>query len=98
MAHDDRQSRRRRTHFGVVHPQDGDARAHLDESFVWSRPGYRPLLELERRTDRVQDHCAHDGNDTIHHMVSFGTVGTDWQERIDWARLRQYRIERARER
>jgi Xaa-Pro dipeptidase len=31
-------------------------------------------------------------------MVSFGTVGTDWQERIDWPRLRTYRIERARER
>ena len=31
-------------------------------------------------------------------MPSFGTVGTDWQERIDWARLRQYRIESARER
>src|SRR5918912_893010 len=31
-------------------------------------------------------------------MPSFGTVGTDWQERIDWARLRTYRIERARER
>jgi Xaa-Pro aminopeptidase len=25
-------------------------------------------------------------------------VGTDWQERIDWSRLRHYRIERARER
>jgi Xaa-Pro aminopeptidase len=31
-------------------------------------------------------------------MPSFGTVGTDWQERIDWGRLRTYRIERARER
>src|SRR5438477_4472524 len=31
-------------------------------------------------------------------MPSFGTVGTDWQERIDWGRLRQYRIESARER
>jgi Xaa-Pro dipeptidase len=31
-------------------------------------------------------------------MPSFGTVGTDWQERIDWARLRNYRIESARER
>jgi Xaa-Pro aminopeptidase len=31
-------------------------------------------------------------------MPSFGTVGTDWQERIDWARLRQYRIESARDR
>jgi Xaa-Pro aminopeptidase len=30
--------------------------------------------------------------------VSFGMVGTDWQERIDWSRLRHYRIERARER
>jgi Xaa-Pro aminopeptidase len=31
-------------------------------------------------------------------MPSFGTVGTDWQERIDWSRLRQYRINSARER
>ena len=28
---------------------------------------------------------------------SFGLVGTDWQQRIDWSRLRQYRLNRARE-
>ncbi len=28
---------------------------------------------------------------------SFGTVGTDWQERINWGRLRKYRLNRARE-
>ena len=28
---------------------------------------------------------------------SFGLVGTDWQQRIDWNRLRQYRLNRARE-
>src|SRR3954463_6309006 len=31
-------------------------------------------------------------------MASFGMVGVDWQERGDWARLRKYRLERARER
>ncbi len=30
--------------------------------------------------------------------MSFGTVGVDWQTRIDWARLRGYRLGRARER
>ncbi len=29
-------------------------------------------------------------------MPSFGTVGVDWMERIDWARLRQHRLTRAR--
>ncbi|MEE8442974.1 MAG: Xaa-Pro peptidase family protein [Dehalococcoidia bacterium] len=28
---------------------------------------------------------------------SFGIVGTDWQERISWDRLRKYRLDRARE-
>src|SRR5438552_18750097 len=31
-------------------------------------------------------------------MASFGMVGVDWQQRVDWARLRKYRLERARER
>ena len=31
-------------------------------------------------------------------MVSFGTVGTDWQQRINWERLRTYRTESARAR
>ena len=31
-------------------------------------------------------------------MANFGTVGVDWQERINWDRLRKYRLERARER
>ncbi len=30
--------------------------------------------------------------------MSFGTVGVDWQERINWERLRGYRLNRARER
>ncbi|HLI15495.1 MAG TPA: aminopeptidase P family N-terminal domain-containing protein, partial [Acidimicrobiales bacterium] len=30
-------------------------------------------------------------------MASFGTVGMDWQERINWARMREYRLGRARE-
>ena len=30
-------------------------------------------------------------------MASFGTVGMDWQERINWSRLRAHRLERARE-
>jgi len=30
-------------------------------------------------------------------MVSFGTVGMDWQERINWGRMREYRLARARE-
>jgi Xaa-Pro dipeptidase len=29
-------------------------------------------------------------------MPSFGTVGVDWMERIDWARLRKHRLTRAR--
>lgn len=29
--------------------------------------------------------------------MTFGTLGTDWQERINWERLRQYRLGRARE-
>ena len=28
---------------------------------------------------------------------SFGLVGTDWQQRINWDRLRKYRLDRARE-
>ena len=28
--------------------------------------------------------------------ANFGTVGLDWQQRINWERLREYRIERAR--
>ena len=31
-------------------------------------------------------------------MGNFGTVGVDWQQRINWDRLRKYRLERARER
>ncbi|MFC0080778.1 M24 family metallopeptidase [Aciditerrimonas ferrireducens] len=30
-------------------------------------------------------------------MASFGTVGMDWQERINWSRMRAWRLERARE-
>ncbi len=30
-------------------------------------------------------------------MASFGTVGMDWQERINWSRMREYRLARARE-
>ena len=30
-------------------------------------------------------------------MASFGMVGLDWQERINWDRMRKYRLERARE-
>ncbi len=30
-------------------------------------------------------------------MATFGTVGLDWQQRINWDRLRTYRLERARE-
>ncbi|MBM2855118.1 MAG: putative aminopeptidase [Steroidobacteraceae bacterium] len=31
-------------------------------------------------------------------MANVGMVGLDWQERVDWDRLRKYRLERARER
>src|SRR3990170_4780417 len=31
-------------------------------------------------------------------MANLGTVGVDWQQRINWDRLRKYRLERARER
>src|SRR5207249_4219032 len=31
-------------------------------------------------------------------MANFGTVGVDWQQRVNWDRLRKYRLERARER
>ncbi len=31
-------------------------------------------------------------------MANFGIVGVDWQQRINWDRLRTYRLERARER
>jgi Xaa-Pro aminopeptidase len=31
-------------------------------------------------------------------MANFGTVGLDWQQRINWDRMRTYRLERARER
>ncbi|MED5536127.1 MAG: Xaa-Pro peptidase family protein [Pseudomonadota bacterium] len=30
-------------------------------------------------------------------MANFGTLGLDWQQRINWDRLRTYRLERARE-
>ncbi|PZS16072.1 MAG: hypothetical protein DLM57_11290 [Pseudonocardiales bacterium] len=30
-------------------------------------------------------------------MASFGTGSVDWQERINWQRMREYRVERARE-
>jgi hypothetical protein len=29
---------------------------------------------------------------------SFGLVGTDWQQRINWDRLRKYRLDRAEKR
>ena len=29
-------------------------------------------------------------------MANFGTVGVDWQQRINWDRLRKYRLERGR--
>ena len=29
-------------------------------------------------------------------MANVGMVGLDWQERINWDRLRKYRLERAR--
>ena len=28
--------------------------------------------------------------------ANFGTVGMDWQQRVNWDRLRNYRTERAR--
>ena len=31
-----------------------------------------------------------------HGYANFGTVGLDWQQRVNWDRLREYRIERAR--
>ena len=31
-------------------------------------------------------------------MANVGMVGLDWQERVNWDRLRKYRLERARER
>ena len=31
-------------------------------------------------------------------MANVGAVGLDWQERVNWDRLRKYRLERARER
>src|SRR5437879_10565252 len=31
-------------------------------------------------------------------MANFGMVGLDWQQRINWDRLRNYRLDRARER
>src|SRR6188472_4598149 len=31
-------------------------------------------------------------------MASTGMVGLDWQERVNWDRMRKYRLERARER
>ena len=31
-------------------------------------------------------------------MANFGTGGVDWQQRVNWERLRTYRLERARER
>jgi Xaa-Pro aminopeptidase len=31
-------------------------------------------------------------------MANFGAVGMDWQQRINWDRMRTYRLERARER
>src|SRR3974377_80748 len=31
-------------------------------------------------------------------MANVGSVGLDWQERVNWDRLRKYRLERARER
>ena len=29
--------------------------------------------------------------------MSFGMVGMDWQERINWQRMREYRVARTRE-
>jgi Xaa-Pro dipeptidase len=29
--------------------------------------------------------------------ANFGIVGLDWQQRVNWERMREYRIERARE-
>src|SRR5581483_4884979 len=38
------------------------------------------------------------GGRTEEGMANFGIVGVDWQQRINWDRLRRYRLERARER
>ena len=31
-------------------------------------------------------------------MANFGKVGLDWQQRVNWERMRKYRLDRARER
>ena len=31
-------------------------------------------------------------------MANFGMVGVDWQERVNWDRLRKYRLDSARKR
>ncbi len=31
-------------------------------------------------------------------MANFGKVGLDWQQRVNWERMRSYRLERARAR
>ena len=30
--------------------------------------------------------------------ANFGIAGLDWQQRVNWDRMRKYRLERARER
>src|SRR5262249_55094985 len=45
-----------------------------------------------------ETHAAHSGPLWGIAMANAGIVGLDWQQRINWDRLRKYRTERARER
>src|ERR1700688_1767116 len=56
-------------------------------------PGLRFPLRRRRHSNLLSEERT-----TYTEMANVGTVGLDWQERVNWDRLRKYRLERARER
>src|SRR5262245_51109613 len=69
-------------------PLDGDPKSA--SGLTWCGP-WRKIPQRDFRPD--PDLAPKRGA-----MANFGTVGVDWQQRVNWDRLRKYRLERARER
>jgi Xaa-Pro aminopeptidase len=58
----------------------------------------RGLRPAENRFSRSPHHPVRPRTIAEKTMANAGIVGLDWQQRINWDRLRKYRLERARER
>src|SRR5437763_16024231 len=66
-----------------------------------SKPrGSRPIpvrMRPEHRPTQSGTRAARLTSGEIMGTANFGTVGLDWQQRVNWDRLKSYRTERARE-